>query len=372
MRKNRVLFVVEAMGGGVFTYIVDLANELVDTYDMYIAYAVRKQTPKNYKDYFDKRVHLIEVKNFERSINPIKDVKAFFEIKKIAKKVRPDAIHLHSSKAGALGRFAFNGKKIPLFYTPHGYSFLMQNSSSAKRWIYKMIESVCGKRTCTTIACSIGEYQESEKLAKKTACVSNGVRISELQALLNEVGTVRSHPFIAFTLGRICYQKNPTVFNQIALALPDVQFLWIGDGELRNELTAPNIRITGWTERRDALKYSLEADVFVLTSLWEGLPISLLEAMYMRKPCVVSNVIGNRDVIHDRVNGFVCNQVNDYVQAIKTVKDGGNQNVVENAYEDVYKIYNTKVMAQQYSQIYLKHLCANRINENEDYICNHL
>lgn len=56
--KKKILYMVEAMGGGVFTYIVDLANELVDTYDMYIAYAVRKQTPANYKDYFDKRMHL--------------------------------------------------------------------------------------------------------------------------------------------------------------------------------------------------------------------------------------------------------------------------------------------------------------------------
>lgn len=67
--KKRILYIVEAMGGGVFTYIVDLANELVNKYDMYIAYAVRKQTPKNYKDYFDKRIHLIEVKNFGRAIN---------------------------------------------------------------------------------------------------------------------------------------------------------------------------------------------------------------------------------------------------------------------------------------------------------------
>lgn len=57
--KKKILYIVEAMGGGVFTYIVDLANELVNKYDMYIAYAVRKQTPKNYKDYFDKRIHLM-------------------------------------------------------------------------------------------------------------------------------------------------------------------------------------------------------------------------------------------------------------------------------------------------------------------------
>lgn len=49
--KKKILYIVEAMGGGVFTYIVDLANELVNSYDMYIAYAVRKQTPENYKDY---------------------------------------------------------------------------------------------------------------------------------------------------------------------------------------------------------------------------------------------------------------------------------------------------------------------------------
>ena len=59
MSKKKILYVVEAMGGGVFTYIVDLANELVNEFDMYIAYALRPQTPSNYKEYFDKRIHLI-------------------------------------------------------------------------------------------------------------------------------------------------------------------------------------------------------------------------------------------------------------------------------------------------------------------------
>ncbi len=156
--KKKILYIVEAMGGGVFTYIVDLANELVDTYDMYIAYAVRKQTPSNYKEYFDKRIHLIKVKNFARAINATKDIAAFFEIRKIAKEIKPDIIHLHSSKAGALGRFAFSGKRVSLFYTPHGYSFLMENYKPMKRRVFKLIESVCAKRNCTTISCSVGEH----------------------------------------------------------------------------------------------------------------------------------------------------------------------------------------------------------------------
>lgn len=83
MKKQKLLFVVEAMGGGVFTYIVDLANELVHFYDMYIAYAVRPQTPSDYREQFDRRIHLIEVKNFTRAVHPKKDLKAFFEIKKL-------------------------------------------------------------------------------------------------------------------------------------------------------------------------------------------------------------------------------------------------------------------------------------------------
>ena len=125
--KKKILFVVEAMGGGVFTYIVELANELVNRYDMYIAYAVRRQTPENYKEYFDKRITLIKVDSFVRSINLGKDLKSVVEIKRIANQIKPDLIHLHSSKAGVVGRLVFNGNKTPMFYTPHGYSFLMED-----------------------------------------------------------------------------------------------------------------------------------------------------------------------------------------------------------------------------------------------------
>lgn len=348
--KKKILYIVEAMGGGVFTYIVDLANELVDTYDMYIAYAVRKQTPSNYKDYFDKRIHLIEVKNFARAINATKDIAAFFEIRKIAKEIKPDIIHLHSSKAGALGRFAFSGKRVPLFYTPHGYSFLMENYKPMKRRVFKLIESVCAKRNCTTISCSVGEHQESLKLTKRATYVNNGINMAELQEIIDKTEKVE-HSFTVYTLGRICYQKNPTLFNEIAESLPDVKFVWIGDGELRDQLTSENIEITGWADRSTAIRYAVNADVFLLPSRWEGLPISLLESMYMKKACVVSNVIGNRDVIHNGENGFVCTKVEDFVKAIEECQ-GEVEKLTEHAYQDILKMYNTKVMAEQYRKKY--------------------
>lgn len=353
--KKKILFIVEAMGGGVFSYIVDLANELVNKYDMYVAYAVRPQTPENYKEYFDERIHLIEVKNFCREINLKKDICAFFEIKNIAKKINPDVIHLHSSKAGVIGRIAFSGKKVKLFYTPHGYSFLMENCNPIKRKIFKLIESVTAKTKCTTISCSKGEHIETLKLTKRAFYVSNGINMQDVQKITDDTEK-KPHSFTVFTLGRICYQKNPELYNDIAKKFPDIQFVWIGDGELREKLDSPNIKITGWVNREKAIEYAVNADAFLLTSRWEGLPISLLEAMYMKKICVVSNVIGNRDVIHNGENGFVCENISDFENAIRSAKLGGEA-IKEQAYKDIVQIYNTKVMAENYGKIYEKRNC---------------
>ena len=301
-------------------------------------------------DYFDKRINLIKVENFCRSINPIKDIKAMLELKQIEKKIKPDIIHLHSSKAGAIGRIAFNGK-IPMFYTPHGYSFLMENCNAIKRILFKSIEYICAKRKCVTISCSAGEHLETLKLTKKAVYVNNGININELQKNIDKTEKI-NHPFTVFTLGRICYQKDPTLFNEIAKQLSDIRFIWIGDGELRNELNSSNIEVTGWVDRMKAIKYAVNADVFILPSRWEGLPISLLEAMYMKKICIVSNVIGNRDVIINNYNGFICLNADDFIKKIKTVRINDFDSVVENAHNEILKKYNTQIMASEYKDIY--------------------
>lgn len=350
--KKKILFVVEAMGGGVFTYLVSLANHLADRYDISIAYALRSQTPINFKEYFDPRIRLIRVRSFCRAIRPSRDIRAFFELRRLVREIRPDVIHFHSSKAGALGRLACSSAKSSLFYTPHGYSFLMEDQHPLKRDLFRMIETVCAKRNCVTISCSQGEHHETLKMTRRSAWIDNGVDVEELDAVLAGLEPAEERPFTVFTLGRICRQKNPALFNAIALAMPDIRFVWVGDGELRSQLTAPNIRVTGWTERKEALRWSMEGDVFLLTSLWEGMPMSLLEAMYMQKLCVVSDVIGNRDVIRTGENGFVCRDKAAYIRAIRAGQRGEADPLAARARRDVLETYNTTVMASRYSQLY--------------------
>lgn len=349
MNKKKLLYIVEAMGGGVFTYIVELANQLADTYEIYILYCVRDQTPQDYLSYFDSRITMIESQHMTRSINPTSDLKAYLELKKIAKQIQPDLIHLHSSKAGVVGRWAFNGNKTPMFYTPHGFSFLMKDQSQLKIFIYKAIEKVCALRKCKIISCSAGEHRESLTLTSNADYVSNGINIKSLDKFLDKE---EKSELSVFTLGRICYQKNPSLFNKIALAMPHINFIWIGDGELREELTAPNIKVKGWLEREKALEIATKSSIFMLTSLWEGLPISLLESMYMKKHCVVSNVIGNNDVIRSGKNGYVCDEVSDFVSSIEQIKNSQNMELSQNAHNDILREYNIGVMSKKYIEIY--------------------
>lgn len=354
--KKKVLHIVEAMGGGVFTYLVELANGMCKDFDVTIAFGIRSQTPENYAEYFDESVSLIRVNNFTRGLNPVKDLGSYFELRKIIKKVKPDIIHMHSSKAGAIGRMMFSGKKYKMFYTPHGYSFFMGDVSGLKKKIFECIEKICGKRNCTTVACGKSEWKQSRKVSKKSTYISNGINIEKVQKILDEtddINTRENQEFTVYTVGRIDYQKHPELFNRIAEMLPDIKFVWIGDGEMRDKLTSLNITITGWLDNKQTIERAKKYDVFVLASRYEGLPISLLEAMYMKKTCIVSNVVGNRDVIQNNHSGYVCNNADEFVEVIgRLVKEGTKEEIINCAYDAIVNHFNSGRLVEKYEELY--------------------
>lgn len=350
----KVLHIAEPFATGVLSFLMDITKRQADDHEVYIAYGIRPLTPSNVETLFDKRIHLIKVDSFKGALGTVVNPKAYLDVYRLYNQIKPDIVHLHSSASGFVGRWAIPCNKTRVFYTPHGFSFLMQDGSALKRKIFWSLEYLSAKRRSRIIACSEGECKEALKLSKNSTYVNNGINLEELKPLLAETTATFHKPIIVCTSGRILYQKNPTLFNHIAQLLPDIRFVWIGEGELKSELTAPNIEITGWITREKALEAVCSADFFILPSLWEGLPISLLEAMFLKRICLVSDVIGNRDVIRTGKNGFICNKAEDYASVITHIIKGeiDGISIAGQASKDVETNYNAATMADKYEEIY--------------------
>lgn len=357
---KKILMVCEAFGGGVFAYVSQLCNDMCGDFDIYLAYSLRPQTPKNFKDFLDKRVHLIEVKSFgEKGITNISnDIKTIKELREIESKVKPDIIHLHSSIAGGIGRIAFKGKNNTVVYTPHGYAHILMGKG-IKSKIYETIERILGKTNAITLTCCESEDEVAKKLCRKTAYIETGVNLDEFAVDLDEVAvdidenkSRESNKFTVFTLGRACVQKQPQLFNRIAELVPEARFIWIGNGELEHVLTAPNIEVTGWKPRKEALAMAKRADAFILCSLGEAIAMSLIENMYIKKLCLVSNTMGNKSVMNNGINGYICDIPEEYAKRIKNAMAYFPQKLTEQAYQDVLNIYNTQVMKKKYMKFY--------------------
>ena len=301
MQKIKIVHLVEALGGGVYTYFINLTQVLAEDprFDVTVIYSDKREQidPRRVAQDFYPQTNLIVIP-MTREINPLGDYKAFKAIRKELHKIKPDVLHVHSSKAGILGRFAHlssRGIHAKLFYTPHGYSFLRKDVGYLKRTIFFAIEfftqKLCGG---TIVACGDTELEYSKKIGP-ALLVRNSINhdriISYQKPKAEQIIKVG-------ILGRITAARNPVLFNKLALQHPEIEFLWIGDGELRNLLSAPNITITGWFKNRaQALKILEELDVYLQTSLWEGLPIAVLEAAAREIPIIATHIIGNQDVV---------------------------------------------------------------------------
>lgn len=351
---KKIMMVCEAFGGGVFTYVTQLCNDMCDSFEVYLVYSVRPQTPKNYKEFLDSRIHLIEIATFGNLKNIKNDIKVIKELRQIEDEVNPDIIHLHSSIAGGLGRIAFHGKKNTVLYTPHGYSFILMGKGK-KSIVYRMLESFLGKHTnAITLTCCESEDEIARTICKRTSYIETGVNLEDLSKSLDGIPSIKNDVFTVFTLGRACTQKQPRLFNRIAELVPEAKFLWIGNGELEKDLIASNVEVTGWKPRKEALALAKGADAFVLCSLGEAVAMSLIENMFIKKLILVSNTMGNKSVIQNCVNGYICEKAEDYAKRIKEAIKNFPATLTEQAYRDVINIYNTVVMKRKYIEFYNK------------------
>lgn len=345
-----VLHITEVASGGVLPMIANICNGLADEYHIIVAYGIRPDTPANIREYFDDRIRLIPVSSFKREISIKDDIKAMKIINDIVKRYDPDIVHMHSTKAGLLGRIALLPYKGKKFYTPHGYSFLKKDDPKFKTVLYKIAEFLLAHTGCITVACGRGEWNYARQLKKDAVCINNGIDTAWIDSILHETEK-KEHDFTVYTAGRIGPQKNPRLFDHIAKCCPDIRFVWIGEGEEAGYLTSPNITVTGLVDRESLLEMAVNFDCYLSCALWEGLPVALLEAMYLKKECIVSRIAGHLDLIEDGQTGLIAYDSNDYIELIGRVRFG-NTRYGKYAHEKVLKEYGMKNMCEGYRKLY--------------------
>jgi glycosyltransferase involved in cell wall biosynthesis len=274
------------------------------------------------------------VEHLVRPVSPLSDLKALWTIYKTLLEWRPHVIHTHMAKAGALGRLAglvYNltpgvKPRARLVHTYHGHVFDGYFTSSTTR-VFVAIERWLAKRTDLLIAISprvLGDLRDTYAIARppQLKLVPLGFNFDRLASLSDEDRAsararlqIPEDAFVVGTVGRLTAIKNQALFLETARRLSEkckrYVFLIAGDGELRGALEAQagfaglngNARFLGW--RRDLNVVYAAMDAFMLTSLNEGTPVSLIEAMASGVAVVATDVGGVRDVISSPDDGVL-------------------------------------------------------------------
>ena len=324
--RPKILHITEPCISGVLTGISSLIENL-PKYEHIILHGTQRVSPKLPNCFKKNSVFLW--KNAVPELNIWKDFLAFLKVLTIILKTKPDIIHLHSSKAGFLGRCGvfLLGKSQKVIYTPHGISFLREDLTPKKKFFFQYLEQFAARYWGgKIIACSKAEQKIIEKAHISSICIPNGVKIPNLNNSKNLSKNLESESenltqildhktvnpseqkiWIVGTSGEIRHpQKGVNVFNQIAescLDLP-VKFLWIGTGKDQNMLKSPNIEITGWLNQEQVKEKLKNIDIYLSTSAWEGLSYAVLEAMSIQKPVLLSNCLGNLELLPQPEMGF--------------------------------------------------------------------
>lgn len=362
MRK-KLLHVIESAAGGALQYVIDLCNNLPgDKWEIEIVYSRRDLTPIDLEELFNDGIKLTKI-NMTRQISFKKDWAAYRKLHSKFREREWDLIHLHSSKAGALGRLAARGLKVPIIYTPHGFSFYQQDVNAFKRKIYYGLEKLIDRIWRTEIlVSSFNEFVDAQRITKSNRVkrISNSVTIPGIESKSSY------SELLVITVGRITSAKNPYLFLEIAEEVkrenPSVKFVWVGDGELRqvieSEIRKRNlpVTITGWLSREEVSDWYRRSNIYIQTSQWEGLPLSVLEAMSYGCTPVVSDIPAHRELVDEGANGYIAESANEFKGFITKLIDSPvlNQKMGESARLKVKNDYNLELFETNINDYYFK------------------
>ncbi|MDA0381623.1 glycosyltransferase [Vibrio owensii] len=289
---KKVLHITEAFGGGVQTALYSYVHSSrSEPFEHSLLARARSNDMTN-----ESSNHVFQHTKWVEGglLQFMKDANAFIS------ELKPDIVHLHSSKAGFLGRFLKIGH-ARLIYTPHCYAFEREDISGFARHVYKTLEKVqmnkidvvagCSQRECD-LAVSIG--------AKRAELLNNYVTYESNERPKNE--SLSSLKLVV--LGRVAPQKDPQFLLDTLSHIKqsdltrEFDITWIGGGdtELEDQLRSHGITVTGMIPRNEVVSLLKNSDLYLHTAAWEGMPLTILEAAKMHLPMVIRSIGATKDL----------------------------------------------------------------------------
>jgi len=307
VRPRILLLVTLAETGGAQTYVASLLPMLAQHFD--VAVAAHGSGPLRERVQAA-GVRFIHLEHVRRPLSPLRDFRGLLELTALVRRERPHIVHVNSAKAAALGRLAASLARVPIrIYTVHGWSFTAHGGGSSV--VYRGAERLLRPLTTTTICVAESERRAGLEAGTcdeaATVVIHNGVELPRAAAVES-----RSGPYRLVTVGRLQAPKDPiTLVRALAeLGRPGEAVIAGGgpdrpavESEVRRLGLESVVRLAG--ERNDVGELLAAADLFVLSSRSEGLPLSILEAMAAGLPVVASSVGGVPELVVEGETGLL-------------------------------------------------------------------
>ena len=313
--------------GGTSTWLKILTESNLDGFNQLIVFGQIDKFEIEDNFYINRKFR--KVTFLQRQLNPVKDILAYFELKKAIKEFRPDIVNTHTFKAGLLGRLAARNisKRIKLVHTFHGhliYGYYGKLQSLA----YLKIEKLLAKFTSTLITNGTQTKKDlifsgiaPASLFKvilpgiKTKSNFNSIRIN-----IRKKYNINQNDVVVGWLGRLTKVKNPELVLEIARRLPNVWFLIGGDGHIFEEMKQKkpkNVIFLGWVDPNNFWRF---CDIAILTSRNEAAPFSLVEALSYGLPIISTEVGSVKDIVTSE-NGILADNICNFISAITFLKE---------------------------------------------------
>ena len=324
---------------------------------------------------------VVEFPSLVREINPIQDIKAYFELKKFFRERKFDVVHTHSSKAGIIGRVAAWNAGVPLVvHTVHGQAF-HPYEKPWKNYIYKASERWAARHSHRIYAVAQAMIDQCVQAgiapAEKYQVVYSGMEIGKFlnstpePDLRKQLGIPEKVKVIG-AVARLFPQKGYEYFvpaaGKIVEKYPDTHFLVVGNGTMREELDrqiksmglADRFHFAGLVPPDQVYRYIAQMDILLHLSLHEGLPRAVVQALASGKPAIGFALDGTPEVVFDNQTGFLARPENVDSVVEGVLKILGDPALAEqmgrNGKQFVAQKFDWHYMADVLEQEYLKQL----------------